>query len=84
MLQYVTIEEGAKAGNLPSKLEVLKSLARDDYPVARLIVRADELRIADDDLAAIIAKETGDALDDVKCDISFARWCQVNGHQCSI
>jgi hypothetical protein len=84
MIQYVTIGEGARVGNLPSKLEVLKSLARNDHPISLLIIRADQLKMSDDDLGTLIVQETGELLDDVLCDINFARRCQRDGVACSI
>ena len=81
---YVTIEAGKSVGNLPSKMEVLRSLARIDHPVSLLIVRADALKISDADLAKLIVEETGDELADVNSSISFARHCQKTGGQCSI
>lgn len=83
-ITYVTIEAGKSVGNLPSKMEALRSLARIDHPVSLLIVRADSLKMSDADLAKLIVEETGDELADVNSSIDFARWCQKNGHNCSI
>lgn len=83
-IAYVTIEAGKRVGNLPSKMESLRRLSRIDHPVSLLIVRADELKVSDADLANIIVEETGDDLADVNCSIDYARYCQKNGHNCSI
>ena len=83
-ITYVTIEAGKSVGNLPSKMEVLRSLARIDHPVSLLIVRADALKISDADLAKLIVEETGDELADVNSSINYARHCQKTGGQCSI
>ena len=83
-ITYVTIEAGKSVGNLPSKMEVLRSLARIDHPVSLLIIRADELKISDADLAKIIVEETGDDLADVNSSINYARYCQKTGNHCSI
>ena len=83
-IAFVTIEAGKRVGNLPSKMEVLRSLARIDHPVSLLIIRADELKISDADLAKIIVEETGDDLADANSSINYARYCRTSGHNCSI
>jgi hypothetical protein len=84
MITYVAIEEGERVGNLPTRLEVLRKLARNDHPISRLIVKVAELKLSDADLAKILVEETGDDLADVNCSINFARHCQKTGNHCSI